>query len=54
MTQIAQGMTVSNDINQSGYLDYVYGMDEEWYYAIRQDTGVSLFDNMFTLSLIHI
>ncbi len=48
LTQIAQGMTVSNDINQSGYLDYVYGMNEEWYYAIRQDTGVSLFDNMFT------
>ena len=48
LTQIAQGMTVSNDINQSGYLDYLYGMNEEWYYAIQQDTGVSLFDNLFT------
>ncbi len=48
LTQIAQGMTVSNDIAQEGYLDYVYDMDEEWYYAIQEDTGVSLTDNLFT------
>ncbi len=48
LTQIAQGMTVSNDINQNGYLDYVYNMNEEWYYAIQQDTGVTFVDNIFT------
>lgn len=48
LTQIAQGMTVSNDINQSGYLDYVYGMNEDWYFAIQQDTGAALTDNLFT------
>ncbi len=48
LTQIAQGMTVTNDINQEGYLDYVYGMDESWYYAIETDTGATLVDNLFT------
>lgn len=48
LTQIAQGLTVSNEIGQEGYLDYVYDMDEEWYYAISQSTGVSLVDNLFT------
>ncbi len=48
LTQIAQGMTVSNDINQGGYLDYLYGMNEEWYYAIQESTGALLTDNLFT------
>ena len=48
LTQIAQGLTVANEIGQDGYLDYVYDMDEEWYYAISQSTGASLVDNLFT------
>ena len=48
LTQIAQGMTVSNDLTQEGYLDYVYDMDPSWYYAVTEDTGVSLVDNLFT------
>ena len=48
LTKIAQNLTVSNDIMQDGYLDYVFGMDESWYYAIRTATGVSLTDNLFT------
>ena len=48
LTQIAQGMTVSNDISQNGYLDYVYGMDKSWYNAIVKDTGAKLSDNLFT------
>ena len=48
LTQIAQGMTVSNDIGQSGYLDYLYDMDNSWYYAIVEDTGAALTDNLYT------
>ena len=48
LTQIAQGMTVSNDISQDGYLDYVYNMDESLYYAITEDAGETLTDNLFT------
>ncbi len=49
LTQIAQGMTVSNDISQEGYIDYIYeGLDESLYFAISDDTGVTLTDNLFT------
>ena len=48
LTQIAKGLTVSNDIAQEGYLDYIYDMDESYYYAIREDTGVVLNDNIYT------
>ena len=50
LTQIAQGLTVSNDIGQNDgeYIDYLYDMPEEWYYAITQDTGATLVDNLFT------
>ena len=49
LTQIAQGMTVSNNIAQEGYIDYIYeGLDESLYYAISDDTGVTLTDNLFT------
>lgn len=48
LTQIAQGMTVTNDIGQEGYLEYLYAMDPAWYEAIQEDTGVTLQDNLFT------
>ena len=50
LTQIAQGLTVSNDIGQNDgeYIKYLYNMPEEWYYAITQDTGATLVDNLFT------
>ena len=50
LTQIAQGLTVSNDIGQNDgeYIKYLYDMPEEWYYAITQDTGATLVDNLFT------
>ena len=50
LTQIAQGLTVSNDIGQNDgeYIDYLYDMSPEWYYAITQDTGATLVDNLFT------
>ena len=48
LTEIAQGMTVSNDIMQDGYLDYVQNMNEEWYFAIQKDTGALLTDNLYT------
>ena len=48
LTKIAQNMTVSNDISQEGYLDYIRAMDPEIFNAIQFDTGVSLVDNLFT------
>ena len=49
LTQIAQGLTVANDITQDGYLEYLYeDMPQEWYYAITQSTGVTLTDSLFT------
>ena len=50
LTQIAQGLTVSNDIGQNDgeYIKYLYNMPEEWYYAITKDTGATLVDNLFT------
>ena len=48
LTKIAQNMTVSNDINQEGYIDYIKALDPSLYNAIRFDTGVSLVDNLFT------
>lgn len=48
LTQIAKGLTISNDIGQEGYLDYVYSMDESLYYAIQKNTGVLLTDNLYT------
>ena len=49
LTQIAQGLTVANDITQDGYLEYLYEeMPQEWYYAITQSTGVTLTDSLFT------
>ncbi len=48
LTQIAMGLTVANEITQEGYIDYIESMPEEWYYAITQDTGATLVDNLFT------
>ena len=48
LTQIAQGLTVANEITQDGYIEYLESMPEEWYYAITKDTGATLVDNLFT------
>lgn len=48
LTKIAQNMTVSNDISQEGYLDYIKEMPKELFNAIQFDTGVELVDNLFT------
>ena len=48
LTKIAQNMTVSNNINQDGYIDYIKALDPSLFNAIRFDTGVSLVDNLFT------
>ena len=48
LTKIAQNMTVSNDISQDGYLDYIKEMPAELFNAIRFDTGAELVNNLFT------
>lgn len=58
LTQLAQGMTTTNDLsdknvaNISGqklsYLDYIEGMPEEYYNAITYGYGMSLTKNLFT------
>ncbi len=48
LTKIAQNMTVSNDISQDGYLDYIQEMPAELFNAIRFDTGAELVNNLFT------
>ena len=48
LTKIAQNMTVSNDISQEGYLDYIKAMPKELFNAIQFDTGAELVDNLFT------
>lgn len=47
LTNMAQGMTVQNDISDT-YLSYVQSMNEEWYYAIHYGYGTSISDNLFT------
>lgn len=47
LTNIAQGMTVTNDLSQD-YLDYLEATDPAWYTAIKYDTGVNLSNNLFT------
>ena len=47
LTNIAQGMTVSNDLSDE-YLSYVAGMDEDWYTAISYSTGMTLDNSLFT------
>ncbi len=47
LTNIAQGMTVTNDLSKE-YLDYIESMDKEWYTAIAYDTGMALNDSLFT------
>ncbi len=47
LTKIAKGLTVKNDLSPE-YLSYVEKMDENLYYAIQYDYGVSLADNLFT------
>lgn len=53
VTQLAQGMTVTNDINKEdengvSYVEYVQNIDPELVNAIRFSYGVSLSDNLFT------
>ena len=59
LSQLAQGMTTSNDLssgnaytdeagNKVSYLDYVASMPEDLYYAIYYGYGVGLTNNLFT------
>ncbi len=47
LTNIAQGMTVTNDLSQE-YIDYLESMDESLYSAIVYDTGMDLLNNLYT------
>ncbi len=47
LTNIAQGMQVTNDISQD-YINYLEGMDESLYTAISYDVGMDLTPNLFT------
>ncbi len=47
LTNIAQGMTVTNDLSQE-YLTYLNNMDKSIYTAIAYATGINLSNNLFT------
>ncbi len=47
LTSIAHGMTMKNDLSDE-YLQYLDGMDEEWYEAISYSRGIKLDNNLFT------
>ena len=47
LTNIAQGMTVTNDLSQE-YLTYLNAMDKDIYAAISYGTGIDLSNNLFT------
>ena len=47
LTNIAQGMQVSNDISKE-YIEYLETTDKELYTAISYDTGMDLTPNLFT------
>ncbi len=49
LSNIAQGMMVSNDISQ-GYVEYVQAMDGSMYEAIAYDTGMQLSDSFYTFA----
>ena len=47
LTGLAKGMQVTNDLSDE-YLDYIEGMDKDYYEAIHYDYGVRLLDNVYT------
>lgn len=47
LTNLAKGMQVTNDLSDE-YLDYIEGMDKEYYEAIHYSYGVQLLDNVYT------
>ena len=47
LTNIAQGMTVTNDLSKE-YIEYLEATDSSWYTAIEYGTGVNLLNNLFT------
>ncbi len=47
LTNMAQGMTVSNDLSDS-YIEYVESMDKTWYETIAYDTGIKLNNSLYT------
>ncbi len=47
LTNIAQGMTVTNDLSVE-YQDYIRSMDGDLYEAITMDTGLKLNDSLYT------
>ncbi len=51
LTNIAQGMTVQNNLSQE-YQDYVRAMDGNIYEAITMDTGLEMRDSLYTEVLV--
>ncbi len=49
LSNIAQGMVVTNDISQD-YVDYVKAMDGSYYEAIAYGTGMQLTDSLYTFA----
>ena len=47
LTNIAQGMTVTNDLSDE-YIAYLEATNPSWYTAISYDTGVNLSNNLYT------
>ena len=47
LTNIAQGMTVSNNLSNE-YLTYLESMNTEWYEAISYSTGMTLNSSLYT------
>ena len=48
LTNIAQGMTVTNDLSPE-YISYLESMDDELYTAIVYNNGIDLSNNLFTM-----
>ena len=47
LTNIAQGMTVTNDLSDE-YLAHLESMDKSWYAAMMYDTGMSIRHSLYT------
>ncbi|MCD8373149.1 MAG: ATP-binding cassette domain-containing protein [Clostridia bacterium] len=48
LTSLANGLTVTNDITQDGFLEYLEDMPAKYYNAISYDYGENISSNLFT------